>query len=376
MGAFSPVLNGMLGSIARSILNKIGYDMELAYRRVSAIAQVESEINYWKTGTIVYAVAEANYYQYNGATWVMVYLEPSVNHVHFNTLASPPAYQEGTIFWDADSHALSIYGEMANTSMQVGQEFWARVLNKTGATITDGKVVFISGAQGNRPTAELALASNFTADKTIGVVTTDILNNSHGNVTTMGVIHEYNTSSFAEGDILYLSATVPGGLQNTPPQAPNHAVRVAVALNSTANGSIYVAINIGSDLDTLHDVALTSPACGDGLLYTAVDGVWTNRQINPIVTKTTDYPATRLDNGGGTILVSCSTANITITLPSVSDAKTVGMKLTIKKIDSTGFSVIIDGAGSETIDGQLTKELLSQYQSIQIHANSTGWWVV
>ncbi len=69
--------------------------------------------------------------------------------------------------------------------------------------------------------------------------------------------------------------------------------------------------------------------------------------------------------------VNCnSTGTITITLPQA--ALCPGREYIIKNIN-TG-SVIIDGNGSDTIDGSLTKSLTSQYQSITIIAQGGKWY--
>lgn len=91
----------------------------------------------------------------------------------------------------------------------------------------------------------------------------------------------------------------------------------------------------------------------------------------PITTKTADYTAGASDY---TILVSCSSANITITLPAV--ASYVGRIYNIKKIDATGYTVTVDGNSSETIDGALTQVISTQYESLQIQSNGTSWYII
>jgi hypothetical protein len=91
----------------------------------------------------------------------------------------------------------------------------------------------------------------------------------------------------------------------------------------------------------------------------------------PITTKTADYTAGSSDY---TILVSCSSANITITLPAV--ASYVGRIYNIKKIDATGYTVIIDGNSSETIDGALTQTISTQYETLTIQNNGSSWYII
>lgn len=90
------------------------------------------------------------------------------------------------------------------------------------------------------------------------------------------------------------------------------------------------------------------------------------------VTKTnTDY--TILDNDGyDLILVSAGAAQRTMTLPTAAD--NTGRIITIKKTDAGAGTVVIDGEGSETIDGTaLTNTISSQYAYITLQCNGTMW---
>lgn len=183
---------------------------------------------------------------------------------------------EGTLSWNSTDHTLNIQSEIPGSILQVGQENWVRAVNKTGSTITDGTAVYISGAQGNRPTITPAKADAETTSYTIGVATDDIADNAEGYVTVLGLVRGYDTSSFTAGDQLYLSSTTAGGLTKTRPVAPNHGVFVAIALNSTNNGTIFVNPNIGFELSELHDVLISAIANGDLLVWDSVSGVWKN----------------------------------------------------------------------------------------------------
>lgn len=72
------------------------------------------------------------------------------------------------------------------------------------------------------------------------------------------------------------------------------------------------------------------------------------------------------------ILADATTAAFTITLPASSE----GLMYWIKKIDSSANAVTIDGDGSETIDGDTTKILSSQYDAVQLLADGTEWWIL
>jgi len=61
-----------------------------------------------------------------------------------------------------------------------------------------------------------------------------------------------------------------------------------------------------------------------------------------------------------------------ITLPAVS----AGLQYTIKKTDSSANAVTIDGNASETIDGELTQILTTQYDAITIVSDGTSWFTI
>lgn len=150
------------------------------------------------------------------------------------------------------------------------------VRNQTGTTIPAFRVVYISGATGNKPTITLASAgSEVTSSKTFGVTETSISNNQTGYVVTVGELQNINTSAYNEGDLLWLSTTA-GLVQTTPPAEPAHAVFIGYVIRSHPNfGVIEVRIQNGYELDELHGVLCPNPADGDVLQYVASTGLWT-----------------------------------------------------------------------------------------------------
>lgn len=76
-----------------------------------------------------------------------------------------------------------------------------------------------------------------------------------------------------------------------------------------------------------------------------------------------------------TYLVDASSGNITISLPSASDAEDQG-QVRFKKVDATANKVILDPSGSETIDGELTAELTVQYDAITLEAYNGNWFIL
>ena len=132
------------------------------------------------------------------------------------TAGITPANTLGTTYWDADSQTLATIVDVTNgVALQHGQEVMIRCVNKTGSIITDGQVVYVNDAQGNRPTAALAKADNITTSMCIGVATQNIAINAEGFVTTIGLVHGYDTRAFIDGQKMYLSNVTAGLLTPT-----------------------------------------------------------------------------------------------------------------------------------------------------------------
>lgn len=171
-------------------------------------------------------------------------------YIQFIPATSSISHSEGRIFYDSATHTLCVYNDKSNVTLNVGEEQWVRIVNKTGAIITNGAAVTVSGSQGNRPKGILAQSTISTDHHhtygIIGIATEDIADNDEGMITTLGVVRGINTSNFNSGDILYVSSSA-GELTNVKPVFPYDEIKVGIALNSTNNGSIFV-----SPVDALH----------------------------------------------------------------------------------------------------------------------------
>jgi cytoskeletal protein CcmA (bactofilin family) len=162
-------------------------------------------------------------------------------------------------------------------TLQVGQEqhFYA----KASEAISNGDVVMFAGAQGDHLLIKKADTSavGFQDAWVVGVATQDFALNDFGYVTTFGKVRGLDTSSFSEGDLLYLSTSTAGALTSTKPASPGHAILIAAVTKSHATeGTILVRPSLGQHLDDLHDVKVTSVADGDRLQYNSSTEVWEN----------------------------------------------------------------------------------------------------
>ena len=91
-------------------------------------------------------------------------------------------------------------GSTADLAVYSSPRLIAQVRNETGATLTKGTVVYISGASGNKATVSKALATtDSTSAQTFGVVFADISNNNNGYAILAGDLSGLDTSAFANG---------------------------------------------------------------------------------------------------------------------------------------------------------------------------------
>ena len=177
-----------------------------------------------------------------------------------------------------------------------GVDLVARVVNKVtpAATLTKAtyKAVRVSGAQGQRLAIAYAQANtdNNSAD-TIGLVCETIAANQEGFIITVGQLTGINTTgslqgeTWADGDVLYLSPTTAGNLTNIKPTgATGHIVVIGyVEYAHAINGSIYVKIMNGWELDELHNVYINAVANNDVLVYESSSTLWKNKSIATIL---------------------------------------------------------------------------------------------
>ena len=160
------------------------------------------------------------------------------------------------------------------------------VYNNSGSTITKGSVIYINGRHSsNLPTIALAQANNEENSYTTFALTeNDIANGSSGIVIQAGNITNLNlpTSSYTDGQVLYLSPTIAGGYTTTKPLAPYHIVKLGTITRAHPTfGTIELKIENGWQLDELSDVSIpVVPADSVILQFSRVDSLWHDVSIN------------------------------------------------------------------------------------------------
>ena len=192
---------------------------------------------------------------------IVAHLEDFENGIDFTPIATP-THERGRIYFDDVNDCISFMDNISGTSVQVGYEMLMRARNNTGSTITNGSVVYISGAIGQNPTIALAQSNTEPTSEIIGVATHNIANNTVGKVCVFGLVNDIDTSAFTDGDFLYLSSSVAGGLTATTPSSPNFVVSIGVVEHAhPTQGKILVkpqrALSNNNTLGTSQKVSVT-----------------------------------------------------------------------------------------------------------------------
>ena len=155
---------------------------------------------------------------------------------------------EGRMYWDENNQTISV-GMHNEAFLQLGQETYYLIKNQSGATIQNGRVVRAAGTLGNsgRILGEYMIADGSIGPKfTLGVATQDILNGDDGYVTEFGLVRGINTTgslygeTWNDGDVLWVSPTIQGGLTNVEPTAPDLHIEMAIVIKADVKGSIFV----------------------------------------------------------------------------------------------------------------------------------------
>ena len=239
----------------------------------------------------------------------------------------------GSMVWNDSDGTLDLKLKGGNVTLQIGQETVIRVVNKTATNVSllqsNYQAVRITGAQGLRPKVDLAQATNdILSAETIGLVTETIANNQEGFISTSGLVRDINTTgslqgeTWLEGDIVYLSSTTAGNLTNIKPIAPNHLIIIGYVISAhITQGTIFVKVDNGYELDELHNVLINgSLANNDVLTYETSTLLWKNKQPIVYANNFETYRGININNNSTTV---ASEGGITMSSTASTLAQTV-----------------------------------------------------
>lgn len=311
------------------------------------------------------------------------------------------------------------------SSVSNAKRLTTNVYNASGATIAKGSVVYINGRHSsNLPTILKAQANDENNSyKTFAIVENDIADNSAGVVIQAGNIGNLNlpTSSYTDGDIVYLSPTIAGGITITKPLAPLHICKIgSVTRAHPTLGSIEIKIENGWQLDELSDVQIPAVPNDSTLLqFSRVDSLWHSVSVNNAIgtkyikpsdtatmltpyirlagtglTKSSQTLSNNLSTGvaGGQSVVGGTAASENLTLSSTTNATkgkilfgtsaydevnnrlgigTASPATTVNVIGSTGYNALRIGDGTGYINQQYNRGATGSWLT-QTTTASTG----
>lgn len=167
--------------------------------------------------------------------------------------------------------------------VEVGGNLGYYVKNQSGSTIAKGTLVRFAGTLGSSGKLLIApfIANNtYPSEYVMGIVLDDIVNGGDGFVIDHGKLVNFNTSGWADGTILYASATTAGALTSTQPTAPNNKVMIAAVVHSHATaGVLQIRITPGSKLNNDELVELSSLTNGQTLVYNSTNQRFENSTL-------------------------------------------------------------------------------------------------
>lgn len=261
----------------------------------------------------------------------------NVDSITFDlTAAEDPSV--GKLYWVSNGGTLHYGLGGGNVHLSIGSQRVTYVRNADSTEIVKGQVVYLFGAQGDRPSVKLAYnTSDVTSAKTLGLAAENIPVSGDGWVMSDGTLDGVNTSAYSPGDILWLGSS-PGTYTVTKPTAPNHLVFIGVVQKvNPGAGQIYIKVQNGSELDELHDVSIVSPQNNDSLFYDSAATVWKNYAPS----------AARTNLGLGTI--ATQNANSVAITGGAINGTSIGVTT-----PSTGKFTTLQATGNVTVDGNLT----------------------
>ena len=283
---------------------------------------------------------------------------PTITDYTAYTPTTAPTYAEGRVFYDSAAHTLNYYNENNQMSLNIGQEQIVRVRNQSGAQIDNGTVVYVSGATGQTPLISKAIATSYTTADVIGVTTTDIADNGYGYVTISGTVNGLDTSGFADGAAVYLSAATAGLYTATEPTSPNYSIQIGVVIYSHGvNGKLLVAIQTKS-VESQHIVgSITNAQLANSAI--TINGTATSLggSINVGTVTSVTGTAPVVSSGGTTPAISMAAASasangyLTSTDWSTFNSKGSG---SVTSVSGTGTVSGISLSGTVTTSGSLT----------------------
>lgn len=251
---------------------------------------------------------------------------------------------------------LCVYNSTLNVFQAIGtapNTLLAYVTNDDSVTLTKGMPVYAFSGTGDRMTVKRANnTSDATSAQTVGLVlSASIAANQKGLIMMQGLLDGLSilpTSTFADGDAVYLGAT-DGSITNIKPSAPNHLVYLGVVTTASngSSGRMYVRVQNGYELQELHNVSINTGTLTDNqvLTYESSTQLWKNKGSLIEIQVAASDETTALTTG---------TAKVTFRTPCAITVTAVRASLTTAQTSGNIFTVDINEGGTSILSTKLT----------------------
>lgn len=160
--------------------------------------------------------------------------------------------------------------------------------------ISAGQAVFFSGSTGNKVQVQLARSDAIATMPAVGIALESIANNAFGYVASIASVSGFDTSSFSEGDVIWVSPTTAGAITATLPTHPNLVQPVGIITRSNVtlgSARINVASSINNgDSGTIQDEFKIGSGTAGAKLLTFSNGFDGSLSWNPTAARTITIP--------------------------------------------------------------------------------------
>jgi hypothetical protein len=189
-----------------------------------------------------------------------------LNLLDFTEIPEPPTPATDTIrIYNESIKGFSFlkYLDDGGMKREIVRDSLILVKNVRGSTIAANRIVCASGSQDNVPLVTTAKADSIDTMPAIGVTIESIVDGAFGRIMQVGLLENINTSSFAEGDVLYVSDAVAGIPTNSAPITPSLSQEIGTVLVSDVSTGAIQIVARGLTGDE-HGTAQNEFYLGDG----------------------------------------------------------------------------------------------------------------
>lgn len=147
--------------------------------------------------------------------------------------------------------------DSAGRRIEISRDQTIVVRNGNAGNIINGQAVYIASATGGFAKVDLARADSLSTMAAIGLVRDAVISANAFGLVQLGGVLSTDTSLFADGDRLYVDASVAGAITNVKPSYPNYPQQIGTVINAAGAGGLLVHID---GIDALENISAISNA--------------------------------------------------------------------------------------------------------------------